>query len=306
MTVQDQPAPALMVTDIPAAHPRVPYFDRMVSLLNSEAVPCRFQVDGARYAGRLGLDAVASGRVQMAWVNAAHLESIDPAMGALNLPFFLGDDVLADAARADRALHLIDRLASPAGLRALGLMRGADQLFVSQRALPPGPATVQGKRVRVAAPGIYEDIVRSLGAEPVAMPIPDIGSALASGSFDCLFTSPGGWQTQLGMAAPHALRVPGLMMISYVLLVHAGWYEHLGSQDREVLRSAAQRCVTHAWRAMERDDLNVLDAMSQAGAAITVDEDSRAWRDKLAPLKARHFAQYSAASQGFRELAGEW
>jgi C4-dicarboxylate-binding protein DctP len=305
MTLQSQPAPALMVTDIPAAHPRVPYFDRMVSLLNGEGVPCRFEVDGDRYAGRRALDAVASGSVQMAWVNAAHLESIDPALGALNLPFFLGDDVLADAARADRALDLIDRLASPAGMRVLGLMRGADQLFVSQRALPPGSEAVQGKRVRVAGPGIYEDIMRAVGAEPVAIPIPDIGNALASGSFDCLFTSPGGWQTQLGMAAPHGLRVPGLMMISYVLLVHAGWYEQLGSHGQEVLRNAAQRCVTHAWRAMEQDDRDVLDAMSRAGATITVDQEPRAWRDKLAPLKARHFARYSAASQGFRELAGE-
>ena len=92
-----------MVTDIPAAHPRVPYFHRMASLSNSEAVPCRFEVDGALYAGRLALDAVCSGNAQMAWVNAAHLEAVDPALGALNLPFFLGDDALADAARADRA-----------------------------------------------------------------------------------------------------------------------------------------------------------------------------------------------------------
>ena len=294
-----------MVTDIPAAHPRVPYFHRMASLSNSEAVPCRFEVDGALYAGRLALDAVCSGNAQMAWVNAAHLEAVDPALGALNLPFFLGDDALADAARADRAVGLIDRRTAPAGLRTLGLMRGADQLFVSQRALAAGPETLQGKRVRVAGPGIYEDIMRGLGAEPVAMPIPEIVNALAGGSLDCLFTSPGGWQTQLGMAAPHALRVPGLMMINYVLLAHAAWLDGLGTRNREVLQSAAQRCVTHAWRAMEQDDRNVLDAMSQAGATITVDGNTRVWRERLAPLKARHFTQYPAASLGFRDLAGE-
>jgi len=294
-----------MVTDIPVAHPRVPYFDRMVSLLNSEAVPCRFEVDGALYAGRRALDAVTAGSVQMAWVNAAHLEAIDPALGALNLPFFLDDTVLADAARADRTLDLIDRRTEPSGLRTLGLMRGADQLFVSQRPLVPGPDALKGKRVRVAGPGIYEDIMRSLGAQPVAMPIPEIVNALAGGSLDRLFTSPGGWQTQLGMTAPHALRVPGLMMINYVLLAHAGWYEGLGPRGREVMQGAAQRCVTHAWSAMEQDDRNVLDAMAKAGAMITVDSDSGAWRERLDPLKARHFAQYPAASLGFRDLAGE-
>ena len=184
-------------------------------------------------------------------------------------------------------------------------MRGADQLFVSQRALAAGPETLQGKRVRVAGLGIYEDIMRGLGAEPVAMPIPEIVNALAGGSLDCLFTSPGGWQTQLGMAAPHALRVPGLMMINYVLLAHAAWLDGLGTRNREVLQSAAQRCVTHAWRSMEQDDRNVLDVMSQAGATITVDGDTRVWRERLAPLKARHFTQYPAASLGFRDLAGE-
>ena len=297
--------PILMVTDIPATHPRVPYFERMISLLASGGITCRLDIDGARYAGKLAMDAVTSGAARMAWVNASHLEAIDPALGVLNLPFFLDDAVLGLTACTDRALHMIDRYTASGGLRTLGMMRGADQLFVSRRELPDNLASMENLRVRVAGPGVYGSIMRALDAVPVAMPIPAIAGALEGVSLDRLFTSPGGWQTQLGMAAPHALRVPGLMLINYVLLVNADWYEALPSETQITLRNVADQCVTHAWRATEKDDNDALAATVQEGARITVAVDASAWRDKLEPLKTCHLTRYPAISAGFLELAVE-
>jgi C4-dicarboxylate-binding protein DctP len=300
----DTAAAGRMVTDIPATHVRVPYFRRMAAQLDAAGLACRLEIDGQRYAGRAALDAVRAGQARAAWVNAAHLEPLDPALGVLNLPFFLGDQALAPPGRADAALQLVDAVTSAQGLRALGLMRGADQLFVAPRPLGGGPGALAGLRVRVAGPGVYEAIMQSLDAAPVAVPIPHIRQALAGGALDALFTSPGGWQDQLGLDAPHALRVPGLMRINYVMLADAGWFDALPAAAQSNLRSAAQRCVTHEWQAMARDDEEVLARMEKAGARIVQAHDLELWRERVAPMKGQLLARYRAAGVAFGALAG--
>ena len=147
--------PALMVTDIPAAHPRIPYFRRMAHALDAAAapLPCRVGLNGVAYAGRKSLDAVCSGAVQMAWLNASHLEALAPELTALNLPFGLADDALREPSRASMLVRLIDRHIRTAGVRALGLMRGADQLFVSPTRAIESPADLFGQPCVWPAPG---------------------------------------------------------------------------------------------------------------------------------------------------------
>ena len=98
-------------------------------------------------------------------------------------------------------------------------------------------------------------------------------------------------------------RRPSLLLINYVLLVNAEWYEGLSLSRQKALQDSARYCVTHAWRSMKQDDHDVLDAMTKAGAKIVLATDTRVWRERLAPLKAHHFAQHPIASLGYRELA---
>jgi TRAP-type C4-dicarboxylate transport system substrate-binding protein len=283
---------ALMVTDIPATHVRVPYLRRMAQQLNGDGLPCRLEIDGQRHAGRQALDAVRAGTARMAWVNASHLEALAPALALFNLPFFLDDEALGAPGHASQALRVLDDATAPHGLRTLGLMRGADQLFAAPRTLRAQPEALHGLRIRVAGPGIYEAIMHALGAVPVPLPIPRIGQALAAGVLDALFTSPGGWQVQLGLRAPHALRVPGLMLINYVLVVDAPWFAALPAAARSALRQAADLQVTQAWQAMARDDEEVLAAMERTGAQIVVAGETESWRGRLTTLNDRHFAAH--------------
>ena len=55
------------------------------------------------------------------------------------------------------------------------------------------PDDMKGLKIRVAGPGVYQDIVRSLGAAPVVFPAIEMGAALARGAMDGIITSPGGW-----------------------------------------------------------------------------------------------------------------
>ncbi len=286
------PATCTVVTDIPAAHPRVPYFARMLEDLRLTQVEWRMSCNGVAYAGSRALQAVMQGEARMAWVNSAHLESIAPELAVLNLPFGLDDDQMTSADRVLSLQAAMDFAARPKGLRVLGLMRGADQLFVAParhfRTLPE----LAGAHIRVAGPGVYEKLMTSLGAVPVVMPIPHITEAFTHSMVDGVFTSPGGWQTQFGASTPCATRVPGLMFINYVLVALADWFAQLSAELAHAIRDAATNHVTARWSDMRRDDEAVLRAAESAGARVLLAEDPEAWRACVSPLRQDTLARH--------------
>lgn len=274
-----------VVTDIPATHPRVPYFARMLEDLRPTQMDWKMSCNGLAYAGAQALHAVIQGKAEMAWVNSAHLEVIEPELAVLNLPFGLDDDHMVSADRVLGLQAAMDAAVRPKGLRVLGLMRGADQLFVAParhfRTLPE----LAGARIRVAGPGVYEKLMTSLGAVPVIMPIPHITEAFTHSIVDGVFTSPGGWQTQFGASVPCATRVPGLMFINYALVALGDWFSQLPTELAHAISDAATNQVSARWLDMQRDDETVLRAAESAGARVLLAEDPEAWKACVSPLR---------------------
>jgi len=298
-------AATLIATDIPFGHPRLAYFERMDERLNAQAGgawPHRLVLDGALYAGRQGLDAVRTGAVQAAWINASHLEALRPDLCVLNMPFGPGDEVLGDFAKARALVDWIDGHTRTQGVRVLGLMRGADQLFISPTRSIETPDDLKGLRIRVAGPGMYEALMRSLGAEPVVMPVPHIRDSFRSGALDCVFTSPGGWRAQFGLDVRLGTRVPGLMFVNYVLVAGAAWLDSLAPAHAAALCQAADDCVTRAWPGMQEDDDDVLQLMADQGCTVRTVADRAVWQRHVAPLGDATRQRYPAAAAELRAV----
>lgn len=279
--------PVQMVTDIPPAHHRLPYFERLRAALceGGDALPCTLTLDGANYPGRVSLNAVMTGEVAMAWVNASHLEAIAPTLALMTQPFGLDDLGMGKPGRSAALLDAVDRELQDSGVRALGLMRGADQLLVYQSGAITDVEAMAGLRVRVAGPGGYLKLMQSLGALPVEMPVPKIQNAFDTQQLDCVFTSPGAWKTQLFSTARHATWIPGLMFINYFLVVNTNWLASRPANQQMHLRRSADEQVTGAWDSMRRDDERLLDAMRADGAQIHIVQDTARWRNRTASMK---------------------
>lgn len=282
----------------------MPYFERMCAQLDEGPAPfqCKLECDGDLYAGRKALEAVRTGAVRMAWINTSHLEVLAQELSVIHLPFGPGDAELREPDRASALARLIDSRTRAAGIRTLGLMRGADQLFASPRHDIRAIEDLRGLRVRVAGPGMYEEILRSLEAIPVPLPIPAIRDAFAAGGIDCVFTSPGGWQTQFGPEVCHGSRVPGLMFITYALVADAAWFEGLDASVARTLQAAADRQVTWAWADMERDDAAVLHGLTARGASVRTVTDIDAWRRRTSVLREAANARHPAMARALRSL----
>ena len=296
-----------LVFDIPTNHPRVPYFTAMaedVARTTSGRLTVAANPGGTIYPGFASIEALKAGKAELTFVNAANLERLDPRFGFVNLPFALDDTAMAQPAARRGVVDLLDTLAQKQDLRVIGLMRGADQLFVFRDKRVATPADLKGLKIRVAGAGTYEDIMRRLSAEPVVLPIPEMKPAFERGALDGVFTSPGAWTSQLGMAAPKATHAPGLMMITYVLVARKDAIDRLSTADRDALLAAARANITEGWARMEADDAAILKDMAAKGAAIVTVTDLKPWREAVAPVAASFSERFPDTWRDFRAQIG--
>ena len=286
-----------MAFDFPSNHPRVAYFDRAITAINGSAnaaLDVQPNPGDKIYPGVETLDAVRAGVVDLGWINAAHLEAIDPRLGAINLPFGLDDNAMKSASARAGAIRFMNEFCRPHGLRALAIMRGADQIFVTKNSRLKTLSDIHGLRVRVAGGGVYEAIIRSIGARPVAIPIPHVLPAINQTDVDCVFTSPGAWQTLFANDLPYGTRVPGLMMINYVLLAGDAFCSALPSNAYGTIETEFERHVTNAWHDMASDDAKILRAIGRRGASVQTVLDRESWLQATSKVRT----EFSAAWPG--------
>lgn len=300
-------ADVAMINDIPVGHIRLPYFDVLARRLTREtddALNVKVNPGNKVLLGKAGLEAIRNGSVQMGWVNTAHLEAISPRVGFINLPFTIDDEVMGKDRVRNGVVDLINASLDITDVRVLGLMRAADQVFIFRDRQLARPDDLKGVKVRVAGTGIYEDIMTGLGAVPVAIPPREIKRAVEAGLIDGVFTSPGGWSSTVGMSAPKANLVPGLMFITYSLVVNRAWYDALPTDYRQVIADAARGEVTDKWRTMLDDDLAQIDSMVKQGATFHAvpTGDLGPWKARVASVSASFNAKYPDVAAKFAEL----
>src|SRR2546423_13888408 len=117
------------------------------------------------------------------------------------------------------------------------MMRGADTLFIFRNRQVRAPDDLRELKIRVAGPGVYQDVVRSLGAQPVVFPAIEMGAALARGAMDGIVTSPGGWGKNM-QEAPRGSLVPGLLFYTYFLIADKAWFDALPATGQKALAEA--------------------------------------------------------------------
>src|SRR5262249_50752813 len=158
----------------------------------------------------------------------------------------------------------------------------------------------QGLKIRVAGPGVYQDIVRSLGAEPVIFPAIEMGAALARGAMDGIITSPGGWGKNVH-DAPQGSAAPGLLFYVYFFVADRRWLEAQPAAEQKALADAARTQVTEKWAEMQADDAKLVAGLVADGARLhTVPADAlAAWKSR-ADAVTRAFE--SARPEAMRRL----
>jgi len=301
-------AEAVLVHDIAPPHPRYRHFYEMVADVASKTsgmLTIAMNPGGKiLYPGQASLDAVRSGRVPLTFVNSAFLQSIHPSLGFINLPFTVTDETMMKPGVAEGVIKLVQTYLEPKGLQVLGLMRGADTIFVFKKHQVRRPEDLKGLKIRVAGPGVYQEIVRSFDAEPSVIPAIEMGSALERGVIEGMITSPGGWGKNV-LDAPNGSLVPGLLFYTYFFIADKSWLNALPTEQRQALIEAARTKVTERWRDMQQDDLQLISTLVAKGATYwSVPAEGMAlWKERVEGVTRKFENAYPEVIQQYRAIA---
>jgi C4-dicarboxylate-binding protein DctP len=300
---------AVLVHDIAPPHPRYTQITQMaaeVAKRTQGTLTIAINPGGkVLYPGQASLDAVRNKTVPLTFVNSAFLQSVDPALGVLNLPFTITDQVMAKPGVAEGVLALVRAYLEPHGLKVLAVMRGADTIMIFKNRRVRTPDDMKGLKIRVAGPGVYQDIVRSLGSAPVVYPATEMGAALARGAMDGIITSPGGWAKNVH-DAPSASLVPGLLFYTYFLIAEKTWSEALPEAERRALVESARVAITGKWSEMQADDARLVAELVSRGAkyAVVPPDAVQAWRERTESVTREFTGKHPEAMRKFRAVVG--
>jgi TRAP-type C4-dicarboxylate transport system substrate-binding protein len=302
-------AEAVLVHDIAPPHPRYTQLTQMaaeVAKRTQGTLTIAINPGGkVLYPGQASLEAVRNKTVPLAFINSAFLQSIDPDLGFLNLPFTITDQLMAKPGVAEGVLALVRGYVEPRGLRVFALMRGADTIVIFKNRQVRTPDDMKGLKIRVAGPGVYQDIVRSLGAAPVVFPAIEMGAALARGAMDGIITSPGGWGKNV-QDAPSASLVPGLLFYTYFLIADKAWFDALPAAEQKALAEGARVSVTEKWGEMQADDARLVAELASRGATYNVVpvEAVAEWRERTEGVTRDFAARHPQVIRRLRVVAG--
>lgn len=130
------------------------------------------------------VDAVRSGALFMTWVGVAFLSRIVPELEAISLPFLMPNREIAFKVIDGEVGQLIDKRYAEKGFISLGWMElGSRQVTNSRRPLR-AIADFKGLKIRMQPLETHLATFRALGANPVAMDIKELYSALQTGVMD--------------------------------------------------------------------------------------------------------------------------
>lgn len=227
------------------------------------------------------------GAIDLNRTNIAPLGSFVPTANALALPFLF---------RSVDHLHAVldgpigeDILVSFKDYGFVGLTfydSGARSIYTRGRAVR-SLADLKGLRVRVQQSELMIDMIRALGAVPVALPYGQVETALNTGLIDAAENNwPSYVTTNHYKAAPYYTLTEHTMSPEILVMSRHAW-DSLSDEDKAIFREAAResnRFMRMQWSALEEQSRRQAAA---AGTTIVTDFPRQVFQEAMTPVYER-------------------
>lgn len=262
---------------------------------------------GQLYSDVDAVAALGTGAVQMAWPVTVHLETIEPSLGFLNLPFSLTFDQMTDEMFYNDLLGLANEYLVPKGVRLLGLLRSSEGIFVFREREVTSLEDMQGLKVRVVGGKLFQDTVAAFGSSPVSVPGPELVSSMSQGVIDGAVTSAAGWR-DMGDSGPYAAAIPGFSLILFAIVVDDAWLQGLDEETRNEVTTAVDEMVKNQWKNSRKVDEDIFAKRAEDGAKMwrATEEEAAAWREKAEAATSSFSQSYPDAYEKYQAIVEEF
>jgi len=289
-----QAAELVLPNEVAASHWKTGYMNEFATLVDKRtdgSLDVKVFPSSQLYNDQDALAALGTGAVQMVWPVSVRIETIDPRLGAINLPFTLTDKLMNNQCYAKGLTELMSSYVEPRQLKILGLLRAADLFFIMSNRDVKQMADFKNTKIRVIGGRVFLDTIRGLGASPVSMAASEMSTALGQGAIDGVFTSAGGWAEMIGQTGKHAYYVPNFSLTTYAVVVDKTWFYELSKTEQDAITSSMDEITAKQWKEVVVEDQKLIDKMVAGGATFTTatPEESKAYQT-LADKNKKIFA----------------
>jgi TRAP-type transport system periplasmic protein len=223
------------------------------------------------------IDAVRAGTIFATWVGVAFVSRLVPEVEAVSLPFVFEGREQAMRAIDGPVGDLIEEKLAAKGFTALGWMElGSRHVTNSKRPLKT-PDDFKGLKIRMQPNETHLATFRALGANPVAMDIKELYSALQQGVIDGQENPYPVIHANRYFEVQKYLSNTGHFFDFIILIANKRIFEGLNAEQKKALREAAQAAVVQQRKtAAEAEAATLVELRAKGMQFDTISPETRA------------------------------
>ncbi len=252
-------------------------------------LPGRFTIDdrgGSTRGGDVNLwDGVKVGAIDMAILATPSIVSFVPELGVLDVPFLFRDPAHVTKVLDGPIGKDLGARINSQGVVFLGFADYGFRQFTNSKRAIRSPADLAGLKIRVIKNPVMEMIFKTLGAEVVPLPFPDIYGALDDGRVD-------GQENPLPTIAAYQFdRVQKFVSLSahiftpLIIMINADTYKGLKAEEQVAIQAAVRAATVATRQAVLDSEKSIVAGFKQRGITVTDTVDRDAFIAALKPLQ---------------------
>lgn len=211
--------------------------------------------------------------------DAARLGQYVNEIAVVNAPYFVDSIDEVEALRESETMQgYLDELAEQ-GLTVVSFnwVQTHRHFFTNKEINTP--ADLNGLRIRTPGAPIWQESIRALGAEPVAMDFGEVYPGLQQGAIDgaelVYANIPA---SNLFEVVDHATETGHILLVNFEV-VSTEWFESLPEEYQEILVEEADRAGLETSQEMERQVADIREQLRSEGMVINENPDLDAFRE---------------------------
>ncbi|QCB94023.1 C4-dicarboxylate TRAP transporter substrate-binding protein [Cellulomonas shaoxiangyii] len=201
-------------------------------------------------------------------------------LAVMNGPYFVEDlDEVQRLQESETVQEMLTQLEEEEGLKVLSFnwVQTHRHFFTNKEI--NNPDDLAGLRIRTPGSPIWQESIRALGAEPVAMGFGEMYSGIQQGAIDgaelVYANIPGG---KLNEVLSHATETGHILLINFEV-VSADWFNSLPTEYQEILVEEADKAGLAASETMESEIETIRQELVDAGLTVNENPDVEAFQE---------------------------
>jgi tripartite ATP-independent transporter DctP family solute receptor len=265
-------------------------FADVVSQKSEGKIKVRLYASGVLGGDIQTISSLQGGTIEMSMMGSGVLVGLAKEFVLYDLPFLFNSSQEADAA-LDGPLgkKLLDKLPEK-GLVGMSYWEHGFRSLTNNRRPVAKWEDIQGMKIRVIQAPLYLDMFNTLGANAVPMPLPELYTALETGTVDGQENPLVSIESSKFQEVQKYLSTTRHVYNPLLVLYSKRMWDRLNDDERKLLMEAAEEVKPYQ-RQVSRDmDAKVLETLKAQGMTVTeVSEEERArMAEKLKPVTEKY------------------